>query len=164
MTKDEKHMLARKIIKLTNDEIDDEHFIHKLLEETTLYNIYEESEITFGQKAADKLASFAGSWAFVISFTLFLIGWITANIWLLKQPFDPYPFILLNLILSCISALQAPLIMMSQNRQEEKDRKRSEGDYKINLKSEIIIEDMHYKLDAIIARQSEILKYLSDKK
>ena len=104
------------------------------------------------------------SWAFVISFALFLAVWITANLRLLKQPFDPYPFILLNLILSCISALQAPLIMMSQNRQEEKDRKRSEGDYKINLKSEIIIEDMHYKLDAIIARQSEILKYLSDKK
>ena len=87
-----------------------------------------------------------------------------ANILLLKRPFDPYPFILLNLLLSCLSALQAPLIMMSQNRQEEKDRKRSEGDYKINLKSEIIIEDMHYKLDAIIARQGEILKYLSDKK
>ena len=162
MTKDEKHMLARKIIKLTNDEIDDEHFIHHLLAESTLYNIYEEEDVTFGQKAADKLASFAGSWAFVISFALFLAAWITANLRLLKQPFDPYPFILLNLILSCISALQAPLIMMSQNRQEEKDRKRSEGDYKINLKSEIIIEDMHYKLDAIIARQSEILKYLSE--
>ena len=164
MTKDEKHMLARKIIKLTNDEIDDEHFIHQLLAESTLYNIYEEEDITFGQKAADILARFAGSWAFVISFTLFLIGWIIANILLLKEPFDPYPFILLNLILSCIAAIQAPLIMMSQNRQEEKDRKRSEGDYKINLKSEIIVEDMHYKLDTIISRQSEILKYLSEKK
>ena len=164
MTKDEKHMLARKIIKLTNDEIDDEHFIHQLLSESTLYNIYEEEDITFRQKAADILARFAGSWAFVISFTLFLIGWIIANILLLKEPFDPYPFILLNLILSCIAAIQAPLIMMSQNRQEEKDRKRSEGDYKINLKSEIIVEDMHYKLDTIISRQSEILKYLSDKK
>ena len=164
MTKDEKHALAKKIIRLTNEEIDSEHFIHKLLEEDTLYNIYEDEEITFGQRAADILARFAGSWAFVISFAIFLIGWIMANLLLLKQPFDPYPFILLNLILSCLSALQAPLIMMSQNRQEEKDRKRSEGDYKINLKSEIIIEDMHYKLDAIIARQSEILKYLSDEK
>ena len=135
-----------------------------MLAESTLYNIYEEENTTFGQKAADKLAGFAGSWAFVISFALFLTGWIIANIWLLRKPFDPYPFILLNLLLSCLSALQAPLIMMSQNRQEEKDRKRSEGDYKINLKSEIIIEDMHYKLDAIIARQGEILKYLSDKK
>ena len=93
-----------------------------------------------------------------------MVCWITANLWLLKHPFDPYPFILLNLILSCIAAIQAPLIMMSQNRQEEKDRKRSEGDYKINLKSEIIIEDMHYKLDTIIARQGEILKYLSEEK
>lgn len=164
MTKDEKHRLARKIIKLTNEEIDDEHFIHQLLAESTLYNIYEEEDITFGQKAADILARFAGSWAFVISFSVFLLCWITANLWLLKQPFDPYPFILLNLILSCIAAIQAPLIMMSQNRQEEKDRKRSEGDYKINLKSEIIIEDMHYKLDTIIARQGEILKYLSEEK
>lgn len=164
MTKNEKHQLAKKIIRLTNEEIDEEHFIHQLLGESTLYNIYEDDNPSFGRRAADKLARFAGSWAFVISFALFLTGWITANILLLKHPFDPYPFILLNLLLSCLSALQAPLIMMSQNRQEEKDRKRSEGDYKINLKSEIIIEDMHYKLDAIIARQAEILKYLSDKK
>lgn len=164
MTKNEKHQLAKKIIRLTNEEIDEEHFIHQLLEESTLYNIYEDDNPSFGRRAADKLARFAGSWAFVISFALFLTGWIMANILLLKHPFDPYPFILLNLLLSCLSALQAPLIMMSQNRQEEKDRKRSEGDYKINLKSEIIIEDMHYKLDAIIARQGEILKYLSDKK
>ena len=164
MTREEKHALAKKIIRLTNEEIDSEHFIHKLLEEDTLYNIYEDEHITFGQRAADILARFAGSWAFVISFAIFLIGWITANLLLLKQPFDPYPFILLNLILSCLSALQAPLIMMSQNRQEEKDRKRSEGDYKINLKSEIIVEDMHYKLDSIISRQMEILKYLSEKK
>ena len=163
MTRDEKHRLAKKIIRLTNHEIDDEHFIHRLLEDDTLYHIYEDDQITFGQRAADILARFAGSWAFVISFAIFLTGWIIANLLLLKQPFDPYPFILLNLILSCLSALQAPLIMMSQNRQEEKDRKRSEGDYKINLKSEIIVEDMHYKLDAIIARQAEILKYLSDK-
>lgn len=164
MTKNEKHQLAKKIIRLTNEEIDEEHFIHQLLEESTLYNIYEDDNPSFGRRAADKLARFAGSWAFVISFALFLTGWIMANILLLKRPFDPYPFILLNLLLSCLSALQAPLIMMSQNRQEEKDRKRSEGDYKINLKSEIIIEDMHYKLDSIIARQGEILKYLSDKK
>jgi len=162
MTKQEKHRLARKIIKATNEEIDEEHFIHQLLEESTLYNIYEESNSTIGQKAADMLARFAGSWAFVISFATFLAGWIIRNKRLLNQPFDPYPFILLNLILSCISALQAPLIMMSQNRQEEKDRLRSEEDYKINLKSEIIVEDMHYKLDAIIGRQVEILKCLQE--
>ncbi len=162
MTKKEKQQLARKLIKCTDEEIDQEHFIHKLLEESTLYNVYEDDRGTFGQRAADILARFAGSWGFVICFALFLAIWIFVNKWLLKSPFDPYPFILLNLILSCLSALQAPLIMMSQNRQEEKDRRRSEGDYKINLKSEIIIEDMHYKLDTIIARQAEILKYTSE--
>ena len=157
MTREEKHRLAKKIIRQTNEEIDDEHFIHQLLEESTLYNIYEDDHITFGQRAADILARFAGSWAFVISFAIFLRCWITANLLLLKQPFDPYPFILLNLILSCLSALQAPLIMMSQNRQEEKDRRRAESEYKLSLKTQIIIEDMHYKLDKILARQLEIL-------
>jgi len=161
MTKKEKQLLALELIKSTDEEIDGEHFIHRLLEESTLYNVYEEDKSTFGQRAADILAKFAGSWCFVICFALFLAIWIIVNKWILKLPFDPYPFILLNLILSCLSAIQAPLIMMSQNRQEEKDRKRSEGDYKINLKSEIIIEDMHYKLDAIIANQESILKNTS---
>ncbi len=162
MTQKEKQRLAKKLIKSTDEEIDGEHFIHKLLEESTLYNVYEEDKSTFGQKAADMLAKFAGSWGFVICFAFFLAVWIVINKWVLKSPFDPYPFILLNLILSCLSAVQAPLIMMSQNRQEEKDRRRSEGDYKINLKSEIIIEDMHYKLDSIIACQAEILEYISE--
>lgn len=160
MNSKEKQALARKIIKSTNREIDDEHFIHRLLEESTIYNVYEDDNPTFGERAADKLASFAGSWAFVISFTVILAGWIILNAYILNRSFDPYPFILLNLILSCLSALQAPLIMMSQNRQEEKDRRRSEGDYKINLKSEIIAEDMHYKLDEIINNQKIILKKL----
>lgn len=160
MNRAEKEKLAKNIIKSTDKEINQEHFIHALLAESTLYNIYEDESPNFGQKAADIISSFAGSWAFVICFTVILIAWIAVNR-LFKTPFDPYPFILLNLILSCVSALQAPLIMMSQNRQEEKDRKRSEGDYKINLKSEIIIEDMHYKLDAIEARQIEVLKHLS---
>lgn len=164
MTKQQKQLLARKIIKSTDENIDDEHFIHQLLQESTLYNIYEEENLTFGQRAADVLAHFAGSWFFVILFMAVLIGWIAVNIYFINNPFDPYPFVLLNLVLSCIAALQAPLIMMSQNRQEEKDRRRAEGDYKINLKSEIIVEDMHYKLDTIIARQTEILKYLSQEK
>ena len=161
MTKREKQILARKIIKATDENIDDEHFIHQLLEECTIYNIYEEDTSTFGQRAADGLAHFAGSWAFVLSFSAVLIAWIVLNLYFIKNPFDPFPFILLNLVLSCIAALQAPLIMMSQNRQEEKDRKRAEGDYKINLKSEIIVEDMHYKLDNILALQGKILKELT---
>ena len=160
MTKKEKQQLARELIKCTDEEIDQEHFIHRLLEESTLYNVYREDTCTFGQRAADILATFAGSWKFIILFSLFLGRWIVVNRWFLDSPFDPYPFILLNLILSCLSALQAPLIMMSQNRQEEKDRRRSEGDYKINLKSEIIIEDMHYKLDSIISAQENIIRMI----
>ncbi len=164
MTRKEKQDLARKIIRITNEEIDEEHFIHRLLEESPFYNIYRDESTTLSQRAADILAKFAGSWIFVIGFSVFLVLWIVLNTLILPQPFDSYPFILLNLILSCVSALQAPLIMMSQNRQEEKDRKRNEGDYKVNLKSEIIVEDMHYKLDGIIARQREIIKMLTENK
>lgn len=162
MTRDERQRLARKIIRSTEDQIDDEHFIHRLLAESTLYNIYEDEKSAFGQKAADLMARFAGSWAFVIIFCTALILWVGINFIMTDRAFDPFPFILLNLILSCVSALQAPFIMMSQNRQEEKDRKRSEGDYKINLKSEIIIEDVHYKLDSIISRQKQILQLLEE--
>lgn len=163
MTKEEKHNLAKKIINLTDKEMSEEDFIHRLLSETEIYNINDDHP-TFGQKAADKLASFAGSWLFVFLFIIILALWISVNIWMLKNPFDPYPFILLNLILSCVSALQAPLIMMSQNRQEEKDRQRNECEYRINLKSEIIVEDMHYKLDKIITQQKKIIEYLDIKK
>lgn len=163
MTKEERQQLAKNIIHSTEEEIDDEHFIHRLLAESTLYNIYDNAQPSLRQKAADKMAKFAGSWAFVFAFSALLAVWIAVNMIMKKGAFDPYPFILLNLILSCVSALQAPLIMMSRNRQEEKDRLRSEGDYKINLKSEIIIEDMHYKLDSIIASQQKILQLLEDK-
>lgn len=163
MTKEEKHSLAKKIINFTDANADTEEFIHSLLEDTGAYKLYDDTELTLGEKMADKLASFAGSWAFVSFFSLTLIVWIVLNVWLLNHPFDPYPFILLNLVLSCVSAIQAPLIMMSQNRQENKDRKRSECEYKINIKSEIIAEDMHYKIDMIIAQQKEILSILKDK-
>lgn len=103
---------------------------------------------TFGQKVADKVASFGGSWTFIISFILFLLLWISFNAFvLLNKGFDPYPFILLNLILSCLAALQAPVIMMSQNRQEEKDRERAKKDYMINLKAELELKLLHEKMD-----------------
>lgn len=156
MSKKLKTALAKKIIHLTDENLDDEQLIHALLEEDILPDSGEETE-TFGQKAADRLAQFAGSWLFIISFCIFLLGWIATNLYLLAQPFDPYPFILLNLILSCLASVQAPLIMMSQNRQEQKDRRRMECDYRINLKSEIIVEDMHHKLDKIIANQQLLL-------
>jgi uncharacterized membrane protein len=116
-------------------------------------------KLSFGQKIADKVASFGGSWTFIISFSAFIFVWITLNIYLLSNKgFDPYPFILLNLILSCIAALQAPVIMMSQNRQEEKDRERAQNDYMVNLKSELEIRMLHEKIDHIVMQhQQELL-------
>ncbi len=111
---------------------------------------------TFGQRIADHVASFGGSWTFIISFAIFLAIWILVNIyWLSNKGFDPYPFILLNLILSCVAAMQAPVIMMSQNRQEEKDRERSKNDYMINLKSELEIRMLHEKIDHLILNQQQ---------
>ncbi|KFF16704.1 DUF1003 domain-containing protein [Flavobacterium hydatis] len=113
---------------------------------------------SFGQKIADKVADFGGSWTFIILFVIFIMLWICINIYILtNKGFDPYPFILLNLILSCVAALQAPVIMMSQNRQEEKDRDRAKKDYMINLKSELEIRMMHEKLDHLILHQQQEL-------
>ena len=118
----------------------------------------EDQPLTTGQKVADKVASFGGSWKFIILFGLFLFAWIILNmLWLANKGFDPYPFILLNLILSCLAALQAPVIMMSQNRQEEKDRERAKKDYMINLKSEMEIRILHEKLDHLIMHQQQEL-------
>ncbi|MCE5320762.1 MAG: DUF1003 domain-containing protein [Bacteroidales bacterium] len=115
-------------------------------------------KLSFGQKIADKVASFGGSWTFIISFLVFIIIWISVNVfWFLNRGYDPYPFILLNLILSCIAALQAPVIMMSQNRQEEKDRARAKKDYMINLKSELEIRTLHEKIDHFIMDQQQEL-------
>ncbi|MFM2231159.1 MAG: hypothetical protein RL607_2417 [Bacteroidota bacterium] len=116
---------------------------------------------TLGQRIADKVADFGGSWTFIISFLGFLLLWIAFNVfWLQNKGFDPYPFILLNLILSCIAALQAPVIMMSQNRQEEKDRERAKKDFVINLKAEQEIRVLQQKLDHILKHQHEELMAL----
>ena len=116
------------------------------------------SDLTLGQRLADKVATFGGSWSFILTFLFFMAVWIAANVYLLgEKPFDPYPFILLNLILSCIASLQAPIIMMSQNRQEEKDRERAKKDYMINLKSELEIRLLHEKIDHLIIHQQQEL-------
>lgn len=116
------------------------------------------SKLTIGQRIADKVASFGGSWTFIILFVAFLLVWIAANIFILaNKGFDPYPFILLNLILSCVAALQAPVIMMSQNRQGEKDREKAQNDYMVNLKSELEIRMLHEKLDHLILHQEQSL-------
>jgi len=114
------------------------------------------ANITFGEKLSDHIASFGGSWKFIITFGLIIFFWISINTYfLVSKTFDPYPFILLNLVLSCLAALQAPIIMMSQNRQESKDRNRSELDYKINLKAELELRQLHQKVDHLLIQQWE---------
>ncbi len=116
----------------------------------------DEPSATLGQRVADRVAAFGGSWKFIIFFSITIIAWIAGNVYILhNKGFDPYPFILLNLILSCLAALQAPVIMMSQNRQEEKDRQRAKSDYMVNLKSELEIRMLHEKIDHLIMRQQE---------
>lgn len=123
-------------------------------------NVQDEAEgkLTLGQRVADHIATFGGSWTFIISFFSFLFLWIAVNILMLTaKAFDPYPFILLNLILSCLAAIQAPIIMMSQNRQEQKDRQRAEHDYKINLKAELEIKLLSEKMDHLLVHQNKKL-------
>ncbi|MBK7736677.1 MAG: DUF1003 domain-containing protein [Saprospiraceae bacterium] len=147
-------------------EVDDladlrENVLHAIKDETSLTDQIEKDDSTLlspGQRLADLVASFGGSWTFILTFFGFIAIWIVINIfWFKNQQFDPYPFILLNLILSCIASLQAPIIMMSQNRQEEKDRERSKKDYMINLKSELEIRMLHEKLDHLILHQQREL-------
>ena len=122
-----------------------------------------EQKWTLGERLADKIATFGGSWTFLVCFAIFLFIWITVNtVVLVKQPADPYPFILLNLILSCLAAIQAPVIMMSQNRQEAKDRLRSQNDYQINLKAELEIQHLHEKLDHLLMHQWERLAQIQE--
>src|SRR5947208_8939885 len=113
-----------------------------------------ERKLTFGEKLSDHIASFGGSWRFIILFGAVLFGWIILNaIFLLNRGFDPYPFILLNLILSCLAAIQAPIIMMSQNRAEARDRLRAENDHKVNLKAELEMRQLHEKIDHLLRKQ-----------
>jgi len=123
-------------------------------------NLLDDNNIqnTYGQRLADKVATFGGSWRFILIFGVFILVWMIINIiFLATKAFDPYPFILLNLILSCLAALQAPVIMMSQNRQEEKDRERAKQDYMINLKAELEIRTLHEKIDHLIIHQQQEL-------
>jgi uncharacterized membrane protein len=117
-----------------------------------------DSHITPGQRLADHIASFGGSWSFIIVFAVILFGWMALNSWVLaSKSFDPYPYILLNLVLSTLAAIQAPLIMMSQNRQEARDRARAQHDYQVNLKAELEIRQLHQKIDHMLSHQWERL-------
>jgi len=157
----ENRKLLREILEDIRHDMTDEEVLNLLADSKISENpVGEKEEYTLGQRAADSIARFAGSWAFIFSFTGVLILWMAVNALLAARAFDPYPFILLNLVLSCVAAIQAPLIMMSQNRQEEKDRRRAENDYKVNLKTEIMIEDLYDKVNAILAKQSALEKQL----
>ncbi len=137
---------------------DDELLTHVLMEG-------QEKEMTFGEKLSDRVATFGGSWAFIITFFSLLIGWIILNVFILIQkPFDPYPFILLNLILSCIAAIQAPIIMMSQNRKEERDRQRAQNDYLINLKAEMEIKNLQLNMKNLFEIQKKQIELLDELK
>ena len=155
--------LVEKISKTETEQLEKLHKIVRVsieAEELIIQNLLNPplEILTQGQKISDKVAYFGGSWRFIIFFGVFLTIWIIFNIFALGVwKFDPYPFILMNLILSCIAALQAPIIMMSQNRQEEKDRKRSENDYLINLKSEMQIRSLHQKMDLLLEDQIKTL-------
>ena len=157
----ENRKLLREILTEIRQDMTDEEVLTLLADSTVSADPEREREkYTLGQRAADAIAKFAGSWAFIFSFIGVLVLWMLVNTLLAAHAFDPYPFILLNLVLSCVAAIQAPLIMMSQNRQEEKDRRRAENDYKVNLKTEIMIEDLYDKVNAILAKQNALEKRL----
>ncbi|MFN8288279.1 MAG: DUF1003 domain-containing protein [Chitinophagales bacterium] len=146
-----------RISEFFSDNINDDDLLTQILKEG------EDTELTFGQRLADKVASFGGSWTFIIFFGSVLILWICINtLVLIAHPFDPYPFILLNLVLSCIAALQAPVIMMSQNRQEQKDRQRAEHDYLINLRAEMEIRNLQVNMKNLFEIQKKQMDKLEE--
>ena len=161
----ENRKLLQEVLNEIRQDMTDEEVLNLLSDSKISVSPEKEKEkYTLGQRAADTIAKFEGSWAFIFSFAGVLVLWMVINAILATKAFDPYPFILLNLVLSCVAAIQAPLIMMSQNRQEEKDRRRAENDYKVNLKTEIMIEDLYDKVNSILAKQSQIEKLLTEKK
>ena len=166
----EKKKTKKEIVKmlLNNKEItieDEEDLLDLLIDEPISIDALKEEEknIKFGDRIADKITKFVGSWTFILGFSSFLIIWIMINLYMLDN-LDPYPFILLNLVLSCIAALQAPVIMMSQNREAKRDSLRSKNDYRTDLKSELILEELHNKIEKIEKNQKEILKLLEGRK
>jgi len=158
----------REIVKmLLNSDIgekDEEELLDLLIDQPISIDVdkEEDSKRSLGDKVADRISEVAGSWGFIIIFTCFLIFWVILNVYILSDgnKIDPYPFILLNLVLSCIAALQAPIIMMSQNRQSQKDSLRDQNDYRIDLKSELILEELHDKMEEILSNQRIIKKTL----
>jgi uncharacterized membrane protein len=167
MEKSTKKELVKTLIAQDLSDTNEIDLIELLVEEQIAVNIekVEESKMTFGDRVADRLSEIAGSWTFIIGFSIFLITWIIINgLILVEKAVDPYPFILLNLLLSCLAALQAPIIMMSQNRQAKKDTLRNQNDYRTDLKSELILEDLHDNINELIKNQRKIIKYIEETK
>ena len=163
MDKNKKKEIVKMLINQSIDTEDENELIDLLVDKSIAMDVdkVDKDNEKFGDKVADKLTEFAGSWGFIIGFSLFLIIWILLNVYVFLE-IDPYPFVFLNLLLSCIAALQAPIIMMSQNRSAKKDSMRSKNDYKTDLKSELILEDLHDKMEKIITNQNKILKSLEE--
>lgn len=163
LSKKTKAEIVKALLQQDLQENDEQELIELLVDSPISIDIekQEECRLTFGEKIADKFAVFAGSWKFIIGFSTALIIWILINTIIMRtDAYDPYPFILLNLILSCVAALQAPIIMMSQNRQAKKDSLRNHNDYRIDLKSELMLEDLHHKIQAMIKSQNRIIRYI----
>jgi len=160
----DKKEIVKKLVSQELDEKDHEELIDMVINNPIAVDVDKEQEAntTFGEKMADKISAIAGSWFFIMLFILFLMLWIILNVFVLTEKIDPYPFILLNLLLSCIAALQAPIIMMSQNRQAAKDSLRNQNDYRTDLKSELILEELHDKMEEILKNQSAILNQLKE--
>ena len=165
----EKRTTKKEIVKmlLKNNELeaqDEEELLDLLIDQPISIDVdkQEEAKMTRGDRIADKVSEIAGSWGFILGFSAFLIFWVILNGIMLheNQQIDPYPFILLNLLLSCLAALQAPVIMMSQNRQAAKDSLRNQNDYRTDLKSELLLEDLHHKMDKILKNQKVIMEEL----
>ena len=161
-----KKELVKKLLRQELDIQDEDELLEMLIDRPIAVDVdaYEDNNATWQDKLADKIAEVAGSWPFIIGFSGFLIFWVILNTIILKEnALDPFPFILLNLVLSCIAALQAPVIMMSQNRQAKKDSLRNQNDYQIDLKSELILEDLHDDIKTLIKNQNTIIKYIEEK-
>ncbi len=160
-----KKEIVKMLLNQNLDEKNEEEIIDLLVDNPISIDVDKEndSKMTFGDKLADKLSAVAGSWTFIICFCLFLLFWIILNgVLMVNNAIDPYPFILLNLLLSCLAALQAPVIMMSQNREAKKDSIRNKNDYHTDLKSELILEDLYDQLDELQKNQRKILNYLEN--
>ena len=161
-TGNERKKIVKELLDVTDKEFTDEELIHELIATNITMDNKKEEKLSLGQRASDAVAKFAGSWAILFSFIAVMLIWMIVYLLLASRAFDAYPFILLNLVLSCIAAIQAPLIMMSQNRQEAKDRERAENDYKVNLKNELIIDDLHRKMDLILENQRKLNRRLDE--